>query len=129
MRSRGITVNEGCVASLLVVSVVVSGLLLMPLLALAVLTGYCIKYPGLVETLTLGLIKGYAHCSNLHSAIVPGPLSLVAGLHTLMTAEATAARLKASKPASATFMVYRVLAWLLASVMTTLGLLDMAGLL
>jgi hypothetical protein len=129
MHPIGITVNEGCTASLLVVGVVVSGLLLMPLLALAVLTGYCMKYPSLVEALTLGLLEGYAHCSNLHSAIVPGPLSLAAGLHAFLTAEATAARLKASRTASAIFLAYRILAWLLASALTALGLLDIAGLL
>ena len=107
--------------------VVVSGLLLMPFLALAVLTGYCVRYPGLVESLTLGLLEGYAHCSTLHSAVVPGPLSLVAGLHTLLTAEATASRLRASRKASIAFMAYRMLAWLLASTLISLGVLDVSG--
>lgn len=119
----------GAPASLLVLGVVVSGLLLMPLLALAVLSGYCIKYPSLVKTLTLGLLEGYAHCSTLHSAVLPGPLSIAAGLHTLLTAEATAARLRASKAASAVYAAYRVLAWLVASTLTALGALDLAGLL
>ena len=101
----------------------------MPLIALAVLTGYCIKYPGLIESLTLGLLEGYTHCSTLHSTIIPGPLSLAAGAHALLSAEATARRLKASRPASYAFLTYRLLAWILGSTLTALGALDIAGLL
>lgn len=103
--------------------------MLMPLLALAVLTGYCVKYPGLIEPITLGLLEGYAHCSSLHSTVIPGPLSLAAGVHALLSAEATARRLKASRAASYAFLAYKLLAWMLGSVLAALGILDIAGLL
>ena len=99
----------------------------MPLLALAVLTGYCVKYPGLIESLTLRLLEGYAHCSTLHSAIIPGPLSLVAGLHTLLTTEATGRRLKASRAAMQVYLAYRALSWMISSTLMALGILDIAG--
>jgi len=94
---------------------------------------YCLKHPQLLEALTLGLLGGYAHCSKLHTLLLPGVLSVIMGLHILASAEATSRRMKVGREgaglAPRIYVIYRGVAWVASSLLVALGLLDLVGLL
>ncbi len=66
---------------------ITTGLLLLPTAYISILSGVCLRIPGLVETITIGLLDGYPECSYLHLQILPIILSTLAIIHTIATIE------------------------------------------
>lgn len=88
-------------------TVLFSGILLMPLAYLAGMSGFCMKNPDLVGTLTLGLLSDYGLCSYLHLDAIPLAITLIAVLHVVATLEAL--RYKLPRVGLAYKILYKIL--------------------
>lgn len=96
-----------------------SGILLAPLAFLAVTTGYCMKTPWLTGMLTLGVLGDYSICSEIHATMVPELLSIVGIAHVISTVELLYKKYSGMSGLLRVLLgIYRILAWILAVVVT-----------
>lgn len=107
--------------SLTLILSISSGILLAPLAFLSVTTGYCMKTPWLTGLLTLGILGDYGICSEIHATLTPELLSLVGVVHVVTTVELLGERYsKVSKVVWLLLRVYRIIAWILVAIVTSI---------
>jgi hypothetical protein len=101
-------------SSLLPLLVASTGVLTAPLAYLALVSGFCLRYPLLVETTTLGFLE-LGFCSFLHFEVLPVLLALIGSVHVVASAEAVYMKLHgAGYSYRLVAMLYRFLAYVLA---------------
>ncbi len=102
-------------AGLFMVIAVVSGVLMLPLAYLSAMSGFCMREPGLIEFLTLGLLGDYSICSVLHIEVVPPLLVATAFVHVVSSLEILVYRVKASRDYYMVYTVFRAASWILGA--------------
>ncbi len=93
----------------------VTGILLLPAAYLSAMSGFCMREPGMASVLTLGFIGEYGLCSYLHLDAIPMILVALAFIHTLAALELVEAKLKDARYYKMIYLVFKVLAWILAT--------------
>ncbi len=61
----------------------VAGVLVGPLIYTFYVTGYCMRSPEMVSSITCGIFSDGAVCGYLHTVLLPPLLLAVGGLHTV----------------------------------------------
>ncbi|MEB3773519.1 MAG: hypothetical protein GSR86_01160 [Desulfurococcales archaeon] len=91
----------------------VSGIFLLPLAYLSAMTGFCMREPGLVRALTLGLLDGYSMCSELHIEVIPPLLVIVAVIHSITVLETLDLKIRSSRRYLRAYIIFKIISWLL----------------
>ncbi|MEM0366176.1 MAG: hypothetical protein QXO93_04505 [Acidilobaceae archaeon] len=112
--------------TLLTLSTVVSGILLAPLALISVLTGYCMKTPGLIRILTLGMLSDYNLCSLIHVDITPDTLALIGSIHVVLAIESIYRKYYGINwMLNYLLKLYRLIAYILCSLVIILAILHL----
>lgn len=92
----------------------VSGILLLPVAYFIALSGFCMRDPNIIGTITFGLVSGYGLCTYLHLDVGPLLAVGIALIHIVASMEVLEAKLSLKGLSKILFFSFKILIWFLS---------------